>query len=121
MEKLVYKTFIFPRNPDTYQENFTRAGVYHKNDDGNDVFDGMGMKKCVITGTGVFFGDTAFEDYGKLLELFGQVSPGNLEHPVFGIRYCYFTGLEMTQEPAANCIHYRFTFEMAETNGYLPR
>lgn len=121
MEKLVYKTFVFPRNPDTYQEHFTREGVYHKNDAGNDVFDGMGMEKCVITGTGVFFGETAYEDYRSLLVLFDQLSPGNLEHPVLGIRYCYFTGLEMTQEPKANCIHYRITFELAQTNDYLPK
>ena len=121
MEKLVFKSFVWPRNPDTYREDWSRDGMYHKNDLGDDVFDGMGMKKCVITGTGVFLGANAFADYRALMELFGQVTAGHLEHPVFGIRNCYFTGFEMTQEPVENCIHYRFTFEVADADGYLPK
>lgn len=121
MDYLIYKSFVWPRNPDTYQETWSRAGVYRKNDAQEDVFLGMDMKKCAITGTGVFFGETAYTDYKRLMELFAEVSPGNLEHPVFGIRYCYFTGFEMTQAPSENCIHYRFTFELAETNGILPK
>lgn len=121
MEKLVFKSFIWPRNPDTYREDWSRKGVYHTNSAGENVFDGMDVKKCVITGTGVFLGETAVSDYLELMTLFAQVTAGNLEHPLFGIRYCYFTGFEMTQEPAVDCIHYKFTFELAETNGYLPK
>ena len=47
--------------------------------------------------------------------------PGNLEHPIWGIRYCYLTGLEMTQEPKDNYVSYRFTFTGAQTNGVVPR
>ena len=121
MEKLIYKSFIWPINPDTYQESWSREGVYRKNEAQEDVFIGMNMKKCRITGTGVFLGDSAVADYQALEKLFAEVSPGNLEHPVFGIRYCYFTGFEMTQPPAENCIHYKFTFELADTNGILPK
>ena len=121
MEKLVYKSFIWPRNPDTYREEWSREGVYHKNDLGDDVFDGMGMKKCTITGTGVLLGETAFEDYRALMELFSQVTAGTLEHPQFGFRQCYFTGFEVTQEPVENCIHYKFSFEVAQNDGYLPK
>ena len=53
--------------------------------------------------------------------LFEQRDPGNLEHPLWGIRYCYFTGLEMTQEPKENYVAYKFTFQQALTNGYLPK
>ena len=73
------------------------------------------------TGTGAFFGDDAFVQFKKLAKLFKETTPGNLEHPIWGIRYCYLTGLEMTQEPKDNYVSYRFTFTGAQTNGVVPR
>lgn len=121
MELMSFKSFIWPRNPQVYKEDSSREGMYHKNDLGHDVFEGMGLKKCVISGNGVFYGETAFEDFRRLAALFEETSPGNLSHPVWGIRYCYFTGLELTQEPAENCVSYKFEFQVAETNGFLPK
>ena len=68
-----------------------------------------------------FFGDDAFVQFKKLAKLFKETTPGNLEHPIWGIRYCYLTGLEMTQEPKDNYVSYRFTFTGAQTNGVVPR
>ena len=121
MDKLSYKTFVWPRNPHTYQETCIREGVYEKNDAGEDVFQGMGLRKRIITGTGAFFGDTAFSDFQALAKLFEETTAGNLEHPVWGIRYCYFTGLEMTQEPKDNYVSYKFEFQQALTDGTLPK
>ncbi len=121
MEKLSFKTFVWPQNPHTYQEENVREPVYEKNENGEDVFQGMGYLKRTITGSGVFLGDTAFSQYQKLEALFGETTPGDLEHPVWGIRYCYFTGLELTQEPKENCVSYRFTFQQAMANGVLPK
>lgn len=121
MDKMSYKTFVWPQNPHTYREDFQREGVYEKNEAGEDEFQGMGLKKCTITGTGAFFGDTAFSDFQRLAKLFDETTPGNLEHPIWGIRYCYFTGLEMTQEPKENYVSYKFTFQLALANGILPK
>lgn len=121
MEKLSYKSFVFPTNPHTYREEATRAGKYSKDDAGNDVFHGMGFRKRIITGTGAFFGEKAVEEFRKLQELFEETEAGNLEHPLWGIKFCYFTGLDMIQEPKQDYVAYKFTFEQAETNGYLPR
>ena len=52
---------------------------------------------------------------------FEDGTPGNLEHPLWGIRYCYFTMLEMTQEPKENFISYRFEFTQAKINGEIPK
>ena len=60
-------------------------------------------------------------DFQNLARLFEQRDPGNLEHPLWGIRYCYFTGLELTQEPKENCVSYTFQFTCALTNGEVPR
>ena len=121
MEKLSYKTFVWPVNPHTYREDTSREGRYDKDDGGNDVFLGMGYKKSIITCTGAFFGDTAVEEFRKLQTLFDDAIPGNLEHPLWGIRYCYFTGLELTQEPKSNYVAYKAEFRLAQTNGYLPK
>ena len=121
MEKLSYKTFVWPQNPHTYREECFRDGEYQKNDAGEDVFQKMGLMSRTITGEGVFFGETAYADFRALAKLFDDADPGNLEHPLWGIRYCYFTGLELTQEPKENCISYKFTFRQALTNGVLPK
>lgn len=121
MEKLSYKTFVFPTNPHTYQEEATREGKYDKDDAGNDVFQGMGYLKRVITGTGAFFGENAVTEFQKLQKLFEETDPGNLEHPLWGIRYCYFTGLELIQEPKQDYVAYKVTFQQAQESGYLPK
>ena len=46
---------------------------------------------------------------------------GNLEHPIFGIRFCYLTLLEVTQEPKENYVSYRFEFTQALLNGEIPK
>lgn len=119
MEKMSFKTFVWPQNPHTYHEETSREAVYEKNEAGEDVFQGMGFLKRTITGEGVFFGETAFAQYQKLEKLFEETAPGDLEHPVWGIRYCYFTGLEMTQEPKENYVSYKVTFQQAMANGVL--
>ena len=120
MGKMSYKTFRWPRNPHTYKEEYIRQPHY-VTVDGKAYFTEMGAMQQVITGSGTFFGETAYEDFRRLAELFEDGTPGNLEHPLWGIRYCYFTGLELTQEPRENCISYQFTFTVASTNGQIPK
>jgi len=119
LEKMSYKTFVWPQNPHTYREEYLRDPHY-LTEDGVKYYRNMGEKQFFITGEGSFFGETAYEDFRRLIKVFEDMDPGNLEHPVWGIRYCYFTGLELTQEPKENCISYRFTFTGAKTNGELP-
>ena len=40
---------------------------------------------------------------------------------MWGIRYCYLTGLELTQEPKENCVAYKVVFQQAMANGILPK
>lgn len=119
MELLIYKTFVWPQNPHTYQEEYIREPQYYTQD-GETYYEGMGEMKRIITGSGVFYGDNAYTEFKKLVALFEDSAPGNLEHPIWGIRYCYFTGLELTQEPKANYVSYKFTFTGAQTSGVVP-
>ena len=120
MDKLSYKTFVWPQNPHTYKEEYLRTPQY-QTVEGVAYFDGMSEMKQVITGKGAFFGADAFNQFKTLAQLFADGTPGNLEHPVWGIRYCYFTGLELTQEPKNDYVSYTFEFTRALTNGIIPK
>lgn len=120
MDYLSYKTFVWPNNPHTYREEYAREPQY-TTQSGVTTYTGMGEMKRIITGSGAFFGDDAFAQFKKLALLFEESDAGNLEHPIWGIRYCYFTGLELTQEPKDNYVSYKFTFTGANTNGTVPK
>lgn len=120
MEKMRFKTFIWPQNPHTYRENFLREPVYVRNDADIIVFAGMGPMIRTITGQGVFFGDEAFASFRALAELFTNDSAGTLQHPLWGTRNVRFTELELTQEPKEDYISYRFTFREADDSGAIP-
>lgn len=119
MNYLSYKTFVWPHNPHTYRETCSRETKF-RTKDGTTTFEGMGPMRRTVRGSGVFFGENAYERFRALAELFEDGEPGNLEHPVWGIRYCYFTGLELTQEPREDYVSYTFEFTCALTNGQVP-
>ena len=120
MEKMTFKTFVWPNNPHTYREEFVREPVYYKNDLDYTVFKEMGPMKRTITGEGVFFGANAFASFRSLSALFADKTTGTLSHPGWGNRNVWFTGLEMTQEPKDNYVSYRFTFREADSDGVIP-
>ena len=119
MNTLTYKDFVWPRNPHTYKEEGIRKPHYITVDH-ETYYEGMGEMQRIITGEGVFFGDTADNDIQRLIRVFEEGDPGDLEYPLWGKRYCYFTGLELIQEPKENCVSYRFQFTQALTNGEVP-
>ena len=120
MEKMSFKTFVWPQNPHTYREEYIREPHFFTAE-GVTYYDGMGDMQRIITGSGTFFGENAFANFKALATLFASREAGNLEHPLWGIRYCYFTGLELIQEPRENCVSYKFQFTGALTNGEVPR
>ncbi len=117
MDKLTFKTFTWPTNPETYQEEAARKPLYNN----YDSFTGLGPVKRVITGSGSFLGIQAAEHYSALAALFADGTAGTLTHPVWGERTVFFTGLEMTQAPGAYHVAYRFTFTEADENGAIPQ
>lgn len=121
MDKLVYGDFIWPQNPDRYEQRYTRKPVYEKNSAGDMVFQGMSPLKRTITGGGTFSGTAAGASFLRLAALCGQAEPKNLTHPVWGTVSAYLTELEMEQEPRENFVTYRFTFQAADENGHIPQ
>lgn len=121
MEKMSYKGWVWPQNPEKFEQFFLREPVYVKNSSDVMVFTGMGPMKRTFTGSGTFFGSTAFEDFKALAALFAETTCGALVHPVWGTFQAYFTELEMTQEPRENEVAYRFTFREADANDAIPK
>lgn len=81
MDKLKYKTFVWPHNPTVYKEEYLREPQYYKGDDGEYYFDAMGDEKLTITGTGAFFGDDAFVQFKKLAKLLRRRRRGTWSIP----------------------------------------
>lgn len=120
MGKLQFKDFIWPVNPRSWSEEAVREALYEKNSRDEQVFQGLGPLKRVIVGNGVFFGEDAHLQYSRLAALLEQAEPGMLNHPVWGERSVFFTGLQMTQEPRENYVSYRCEFRQADGNGHIP-
>jgi len=121
MDKLVYKSYIWPQNPEHYQQTYVREPIYEKNSSGETAFTGMGPMKRTITGSGSFFGETAYTDFLALAQVFEDKTAGSLVHPVFGTYRCYFTELVLTTEPRAGYVSYKFEFRETDEDGAIPQ
>ena len=120
METMSYKTFVWPGNPHTYREEWNREPEY-TTVEGTAVFQGMGPLKGTVRGSGAFFGAQAYENFRALMELAKEAAPGELRHPLWGIRTAYLTKLELVQEPKENYVGYSFTFTCADSDGEVPK
>lgn len=121
MDKLRYKTFTWPENPERYRVESKREPVYSKNEDGSVAFDGLGPRKRVVTGSGCFAGSGAYTNFKALEAMTAQTDAGELEHPVWGTMTAFFTELVMEQEPRADYVAYSFTFREADSSGAIPK
>ena len=121
MQRMSYKGWVWPQNPEKFEQKYLREPVYYKNSQKVWVFAGMGPLKRTIRGEGAFYGNDAFSDFKALAALFANEASGELVHPVWGTVQAYFTELEMTQEPRENEISYRFAFREADMNDAVPK
>lgn len=121
MANLSFGTFVWPNDPEKYEEKCVREPEYTKDYDGNPVFSGMGPVKRTITGSGVFFGSQAYESFKALLALVSQTEPAMLIHPVWGSRRAYLTELSSVMEPRADYVAYSFVFREADEEGAIPQ
>ena len=120
MDLLKFKSYTWPNNPRTYREVLSREPLY-VTQDGVTSYKGISSTHRIITGSGVFYGTNAYDDFKELMELAEDNSPGSLVHPLWGTRYCYLTKLELNQEPKENFVSYSFEFTQAKADGTVPR
>ena len=120
MDKMTFKTFTWPNNPENYREELVREPIHVKNGVYWNYY-GMQPVKRVITGNGAFFGPDALENFKTLAALFADAEAGALTHPVWGSRTVYFTALELHQSIKPEYVAYSFEFRETDENGNLPR
>ena len=111
MANLCFGSFTWPNNPETYQEKVVREPVYTENGAGEKVLSGVGPVKRTITGSGTFFGATAYANFKSLQVLADRGEAALLIHPIWGTRKAFLTELVSLLEPRENGVAYSFAFQ----------
>lgn len=117
MEKMQYKTFTWPENPENMSLEFIRPVLFERQQDGTVDFYGLGPGCRTLKGSGVFSGPTAYNTFLRLCNLLYDSEPGTLVLPVWQDWSAYLTGITAMQKPRENYVEYSFTFREADTNG----
>lgn len=120
MSNLSFGSFVWPEDPENYEETCIREPEYVKTEDGAQVFRGMSPVRRTVKGSGVFFGEKAYENFKALAAMTALDTPAQLVHPVWGSRSAYLTEVKATQEARADYVAYSFTFREADANGDIP-
>ena len=120
MERMQFKTFVWPENPESFRIRAVRNPIYTVNEDQDYVYDGLGPLCRIISGKGVFCGEYAVENYNTMQVLMANGTAGELTHPLLGKMQAFLTGLEMDMEGREDFIVYSFTFREANEDGVIP-
>lgn len=120
MEKMKYKDWTWPENPETFLIQAEREAEYSKDSAGNAVFDGFGPLCRTFTGKGVFHGANAAASYRALAAFLQDTSAGELIHPVWGKFSACILELKMEEGSRENCVSYSFKFREADSSGGIP-
>ena len=110
LQPMRYKDYTWPHNPETYTVEYRRQVVAHKVPMGGWVLQDLGETQRILQGEGTFAGETAYEDFQALAQVFFQEGPGLLVHPVWQGISAYFVSLELAEEPLPDYVRYRFVF-----------
>lgn len=110
LNKIKYKNFTFPNNPETTSFKCDRAYIKHKypNFAGNELED-FGVNAIVVTGSGYFFGANAYKNFERLYKEFEKNGVGDFRHPIYTkVTRGLMVSLESTVDPEVNAIKYSF-------------
>lgn len=119
MEKMQFKEFVWPQNPETTQIKFVRPVLFERKMDGTVEFFGLGPGCRTLTGKGVFSGNSAYADFLQLSNLLYEKTPGVLRLPIWQDWYAFLTEITAIQEPREKYVAYSFTFREADANGNI--
>ena len=72
MDKMRFKSFVWPVNPERYGEE-TRREPQYETSYGIAQYQGLGKLKRVITGSGAFSGEQAYAEFSQLAALLGKM------------------------------------------------
>lgn len=120
MESMFYKGFRWFENPEVLRIHAIRVPEYTINQLGKYDYTGLGPMCRIISGSGVFCGEYAYEQYHSLEVLMANGVPGDLIHPIWGTISAYLIELEMKSESRDEYVEYSFTFREADEEGVIP-
>ncbi len=119
MQKLAFKDFIWPENPEAITLRYLRRPQYEKDANGNPVYLGLSLARRQVSGHGVFLGPLAYDNFAELEARILDPNAGFLRLPQGDSIQAYFTELKLEQDPRPELISYRFTFLETDEAGGL--
>lgn len=120
MDKLKFRYWTWPENPETFLIDAVMEPLYTIADDGTISYQGLGPLCRVITGKGVFHGPDANNAFNALSVMMAGGKDGDLIHPVWGTIKAYLVGLKMEEGSRDEYIAYSFTFRECDESGMIP-
>lgn len=120
MEKMKFGLFVWQENPEIFKLQAVREPEYTTDESGTVEYTGMGPTCRVITGSGVFRGEYAYENFNSLHVLMATGKPMDLVHPLWGTYSVILLELVMKNTSRDHYVEYEFTFREADPNGVVP-
>ena len=119
-DKMKFRMFRWQENPEQFGIRAVCSPEYRENEYGAYDYLGLGPMARVFTGSGVFCGANALQQFNALSVLMAVREQGELYHPTWGTTTAYLTELEMTQQSRPDYIEYSFTFRETDETGGIP-
>ena len=111
MDKMRFGSFVWPENPETYEEICTREPRYAR----------LSQVRRTMKGSGAFTGSGAYASFKTLSEMVNQTEAAKLIHPVWGERNAYLVEIQSAMQPREDYVAYSFTFLEADSSGEIPQ
>ncbi len=120
MDKLKFRMFTWPENPEEYKVVAACVPVFTEGEMGKMVFSSLEPMTRVISGRGVFTGPDAVQSFNALAVMMATRTPGELVHPIWGTSEVFLTDLVLEQESRPEYIVYSFQFRETDEDGFIP-
>ena len=120
MAKMKYKTFTWMEPPEILKIRVVRSPEYVIDSNGQFNYTGLSPLCRIISGSGVFRGQYAYEDFNALQVMLATGTAGELEHSTWGKISCFLTEVEMAQDCRDDYVEYSFVFREADESGAIP-
>jgi LysM repeat protein len=111
MANMKFKGWEWPHNPSTFVMNYEIRLVKHEFPGvwGAETED-LGLGPRSFSGSGAFYGPSAWRHFSKLADPLWNTSVGILEHPRYGKFNARLVKITSKEEPLPNYVEYDFEF-----------
>lgn len=111
LQPMRYKDYVWPHNPATYTITYRRRVGLYEIPYGLYAMESLGRSCRVMTGSGEFVGEGAYEEFKRLATVYYTGGEGILVHPCWQSAHVLFTALSLRQEPLPDYVAYSFEFQ----------